>query len=226
MTTEDNNADNTPAQKPDFVPAKFWDEAAGTVRLESLVKSYAELEKKLAQKPIQPVLPETPDAYDITLKDDMLSIDNAVNARLHAKGFTNEQVQEVYDLAAEKLIPMIAQMMLDAEAERELEKVVHYFGGPQQWAKMAQTLLAFGRKTLSPEMLDTMASSYEGIIALHAMMQQKLGQGAQKIAGPATGRERLDDAKLAKMMQDPKYWRDRDPAFIAKVTEGFQDLYS
>jgi hypothetical protein len=30
---------------------------------------------------------------------------------------------------------------------------------------------------------------------------------------------------LQSMMRDPKYWRDQDPSFIAKVTEGFQKLY-
>jgi hypothetical protein len=27
------------------------------------------------------------------------------------------------------------------------------------------------------------------------------------------------------MMRDPKYWRDQDPSFIAKVTEGFKRMY-
>jgi hypothetical protein len=27
------------------------------------------------------------------------------------------------------------------------------------------------------------------------------------------------------MMRDPRYWRERDPSFIAQVTEGFQRLY-
>ncbi len=27
------------------------------------------------------------------------------------------------------------------------------------------------------------------------------------------------------MMRDPKYWRDKDPAFVAKVTEGFKSVY-
>jgi hypothetical protein len=30
---------------------------------------------------------------------------------------------------------------------------------------------------------------------------------------------------LQSMMKDPKYWRDKDPAFIAKVTDGFQSVY-
>ena len=40
-------------------------------------------------------------------------------------------------------------------------------------------------------------------------------------AGPALGNE----ADLHKMMRDPRYWRDRDPALLAKVTEGFRQLY-
>jgi hypothetical protein len=31
--------------------------------------------------------------------------------------------------------------------------------------------------------------------------------------------------ELHSMMRDPKYWRDRDPSFVAKVTEGFQRIY-
>jgi hypothetical protein len=27
------------------------------------------------------------------------------------------------------------------------------------------------------------------------------------------------------MMNDPKYWRDKDPSYIAKVTDGFKNLY-
>src|SRR3954465_11008039 len=49
--TEDSAAaeaatDGVPARPAD-VPEKFWDAAAGTVRTEALLKSYAELERKL-----------------------------------------------------------------------------------------------------------------------------------------------------------------------------------
>jgi hypothetical protein len=27
------------------------------------------------------------------------------------------------------------------------------------------------------------------------------------------------------MMRDPRYWRERDPALVAQVTEGFKRLY-
>ena len=34
-----------------------------------------------------------------------------------------------------------------------------------------------------------------------------------------------DAADLHALMRDPRYWRDRNPDLIAKVTEGFQRLY-
>ena len=30
---------------------------------------------------------------------------------------------------------------------------------------------------------------------------------------------------LRALMRDPKYWRERDPAVVARVTEGFRRLY-
>ena len=30
---------------------------------------------------------------------------------------------------------------------------------------------------------------------------------------------------LVEMMRDPRYWRQRDPEFIARVTAGFKRLY-
>ena len=33
------------------------------------------------------------------------------------------------------------------------------------------------------------------------------------------------DEELKNMVRDPKYWRDKDPAFVAKVTQAFQDFY-
>ena len=35
----------------------------------------------------------------------------------------------------------------------------------------------------------------------------------------------VDEAGLTRMMRDPRYWRERDPALVAQVTEGFQRLY-
>lgn len=35
----------------------------------------------------------------------------------------------------------------------------------------------------------------------------------------------MSEAELHDMMRDPRYWRDRDPEFIGRVTAGFRDLF-
>jgi hypothetical protein len=82
-------------------------------------------------------------------------------------------------------------------------------------------MLAWGQKNLSPELLGTLSSSYDGVLALYKMMKadDPSLQSASGVSGSGM------DKDLSVMMRDPKYWRDRDPKFIAKVTEGFERLY-
>ncbi len=35
----------------------------------------------------------------------------------------------------------------------------------------------------------------------------------------------LSEQSLRKMMEDPRYWRDKDKAYINKITKGFEKLY-
>ena len=41
--------------------------------------------------------------------------------------------------------------------------------------------------------------------------------------GLAADDSSLDELKS--MMRDPRYWRDRDPAFVRQVTQGFDRVY-
>jgi len=62
------------------------------------------------------------------------------------------------------------------------------------------------------------------VMALHRLMAD--GGGEPKVLRPGTGEGAGDGAgDLNRMIADPRYWRDRDPAFIAKVTEGFRRAY-
>jgi len=210
------------------IPAKFIDKETGELRADALIKSYLSLEQKLSQS-LQtkdaPKAPKKADEYDIKLTSDMLVLDPKINERLHAKGFTNEQVQEVYDLAAERLVPMITEMMMDVQADRELERIVAKFGGAEKWNKIANELLKFGRKNLDENTFSTLASSYDGVMRLYDMMVSARQVGGFDKRGQSRGGA-MDEKTLTKMMRDPKYWKDKDPNFIARVTEGFQDLYA
>ena len=202
------------------IPEKFKDPETGEVNVMAMAKSYKQLETMLSQKPSAP---KTHDEYCIDCeKHGLFAADPEVNKRLHDKGFTNEQAQEVYDLAAEKMMPMIHEIIADYQADREVEKLINHFGGVDQWKEVSRQLLAFGRKNLPADVLDNMASSHEGVVALHRMMKGE-EPSLQRNTDVKTGG--VDDKELSSMMRDPKYWREKDPAFVAKVTQGFQRLY-
>ncbi len=201
------------------IPEKFKDPSTGELKVDSLLTSYSELEKRLSRTPSAP---KSPDDYCVNCDHGYFQVDKDLNKKLHEKGFTNEQVQTVYDLAAEKMVPLVIQMAADYNAEREIEKLVNQFGGEEKWQEVSRQLLAFGQKALPADVLETLSSSYEGVMALHRMMK---GEEPALSATLEPVGARQGELELQSMMRDPKYWRDQDPSFIAKVTEGFQKLY-
>lgn len=210
--TEDNllNAD---------IPEKFKDPETGEVKIDILAKSYRALEHKLSQNPKPP---KSPEEYCINCDHGLFQPDEEINKRLHDMGFTHEQAQVVYDMAADKMVPMLKEIAADFNADREVEKLINHFGGAEQWKVMSRQLLSFEQKNLPADVLDNLSSSYEGVIALHRMMkgnEPRLSRDSSAAQGGA------NEAELSSMMRDPKYWRDKDPAFVAKVTEGFQNMY-
>jgi len=202
------------------IPEKFKDAETGDLNVEALLNSYAALEKKLSEKAVKSA-PASAEEYCVSCDHGLFEADPEVNARLHAKGLNDEQVQEVYDLAAEKMMPMIQAVAGDYNAERELEKIVNHFGGEEDWKAVAPQLLKFGQKQLPADVLENLSSSFEGIIALHNMMQS----GEPTIAKKSENPSKIGELDLQSMMRDPKYWRDKDPAYIAKVTQGFEKMY-
>lgn len=201
------------------IPDKFKDQESGALRLQALINSYREMEKKLSGLP---AAPKSPEEYCIDCSHHgMFEPDAEINHRLHSKGFTNDQAQEVYDLAAEKMVPMVAQIANDFKADNELEKLVGHFGGPDKWQEVSRQLLAFGQRNLPEDVLNSLSSSYEGVLALERMMKSE-EPGLKKETAKFEG---TDEKDLQSMMKDPRYWRDKDPAFVAKVTEGFKSVY-
>lgn len=200
------------------IPDKFKNES-GELNVENLLTSYSELEKKLSKNPS---VPKSADDYCIDCQHGLFGVDQEMNKRLHEKGFSNEQVQIVYDLAAEKMVPLVIQMAADYRADREIEKLVEHFGGDEKWREISRQLLAFGERALPADVLDTLASSYDGVLALHRMMKGE-EPGLARKSEPQGNKS--GEMELQSMMRDPKYWRDQDPSFVSKVTEGFQRLY-
>lgn len=221
QTTEDLAAN--PAQMAvTEIPEKFKDPATGALQPEKLLQSYLALEKKLSSRGPQP--PASAEEYAINCPHGLFEPDTEINERMVRKGFTQEQDQEVYDLAAEKLIPLIMEIAAEFQAEREIERLEEYFGGAEQWREMSRQLLAYGQKTLSPDMLRGMAGSNDGVIALYNMMKSE--SGAADTPSPRVEvKKQSDELEIQAMMRSPKYWKEKDPSTIAKVTEGFMRIY-
>lgn len=132
------------------VPQKFKDTETGAINIPAIVNSYAELEKKMSSAPSAP---KSAEEYCINCEHGLFEADAEMNKRLHAKGFTQEQAQEVYDLAAEKMMPMIMEMAGDFQADREVEKLIAHFGGEDNWKEVSRQLLAFGQKQMPADVL-------------------------------------------------------------------------
>jgi hypothetical protein len=111
--------------RPTEIPEKFWDAERGELRIDALLKSYRELERRLSQRMMPPGddadeddrrrwreahdIPDGPDGYEIEVHDELTGPDLDVNRKLFEAGFSRKQVQLVYDLASERLLPLIAE---------------------------------------------------------------------------------------------------------------------
>ena len=116
MTLEKNSNENDST----VIPEKFLDKE-GNVNVNDLAKSYVALEKKLGAP--KEGSPSDAKGYKINLKSPLLVMDEKINERLFALGLTNDQVQGVYDIAAEILIPQIQAMTEQLSADKELQEL-------------------------------------------------------------------------------------------------------
>jgi hypothetical protein len=225
------------ASSADDIPEKFRDAETGKLRVDALLKSYRELEKRLSQRFAPPGadapeeerirfrraigVPDSPEEYAVEAKHEMCGADPAINAKLHAAGFTCEQVQLVYDLAAERLLPLIAEAAADYEAQKQVAKLAQEFGGDEQFRRIAPQIAAWGRANLAPPVYEALSTTAEGVLALHRMM----AKGEPSLVREADAPDAVDEAALRKMMRDPRYWRSREPEYVKRVTDGFKRLF-
>jgi len=227
--------DAVPA-RPEDVPEKFWDAGRGVLRTEALLKSYRELERKLSARFAPPGedapeeerlrfrraigVPDTAEEYAVEPRHELVGPDPEVNAVLHRAGFTPAQVQLVYDLAAERLLPIVAEAASNLEAERQRDRLRAEFGGEARYRRTAGQISAWGKANLPPEVLAALSTTADGVIALARMMEKGEPVLSRQAEAPAAA----DEAALRRMMRDPRYWRSREPDFVKRVTEGFRRL--
>ena len=213
-----NGAAPTP---PHGLPEKFWDAENGELRTDNLIKSYLSLEQKLGRAGGLGV-PDGPNGYDIKVEDALFESDPDVNARLHAAGFSNEQAQTVYDLAAEYLSPMVNDVAAEFHAQNQIDRLAQRFGGEDKWRETAVQIKQWGQAHFPDEVFQALSSTRDGILTMHRMMNS--GEPGL-IEGAGAGGEGLSEEGLKQMMQDPRYWRDHEPGFVQRVQDGFKRLF-
>ena len=149
--------------------------------------------------------------------------DSEINQKLFDLGFTNEQVQAVYDLAAEKVIPIILELSDAFKTDRDLSELEKFFGGIERFNTISRQISAWGEKNLDKPVFETLAGSKDGILTMYRMMNS----ASEETVLPRSETVVPQDSEetLKRLMQDPKYWKQQDPALTKRIEDGFKRLY-
>ena len=166
-------------------------------------------------------VPDGPDGYRIDGDHPWLASDAELNGVLHEHGFTQGQAQLVYDIAHEYVLPLLDRMAGEIAGLRGERQLREAFPG-EDWEARAEQTRQWGASALPGDLYETLAATPAGVAAMHRLMQHGEPDFLSRTgpAGPAA-----DEAELRRLMDDPRYWRDHDPATIARVRDGFERLY-
>ena len=119
------------------------------------------------------------------------------------------------------LQPIVDELGAGRSAMADEARLEQQFGGTQKWTETRRQLQVWGQCHLPPDAYASLSSSYDGVLALHRLMQS----GEPSVLRGGTIGEAADEGALRRMIRDPRYWRDRDPAILRKVSDGFKRLY-
>jgi len=220
---EENSSIESQNSEELIIPEKFKDKETGELNVNALLKSYLALEKKLSERNAEmPSLPNAPEEYEIVCNHNYFIPDTDINQKLLEAGFSQEQAQLVYDIAEERMIPMIIDIASSFESDKEKTRLEEKFGGKEKWSEVSRQLLQYGKQKLPPQVLEGLSSTYDGIVALYNMMNEDAP--VMSVSDEAT--MPISQEELYSMMKDERYWRKKDPQFVNKVTEGFKKFYN
>lgn len=227
-----NEADRfkSQAQRPDFIPEKFWKDGAPDV--ENLAKSYAELtswkntktEELLKQLDAERLKarPEAMDAYKLP---EIEGVDPAELDDTPLLGFWRETAfnmglnQEQFENGIKQYMDSVAASGPDLEAEQKAlgENAEQRIAAVTQWATTTFS------EPEEFEAIQRLGQTAAGIKVLERLM----GQSMQGDSGTGATKS-LTIEELKAMQLDARYWNPvhRDPAFVKQVDEGFQKLYA
>ena len=178
-----------------------------------------------AHPPVDPadMRPDKPEDYEIQINNELMKNDPDVNKRLFDLGLTRRQAQGIYDLAAEKIIPVIQNLSETFKMDKDLSALNAAFGGEEQFNVVARQISAWGEKNLSPKIFEALSTSKDGILAMYQMMKNEQESPVLSRSENLPNNDTEEDLK--RLMQNPKYWKYQDPEITKRVEAGFKRLY-
>lgn len=236
---QDTVQDEVSIYKPDGLP----DHMVGKTdqeTIDNINKAYKGLRKTLGEGKS---LPDSPDAYEYDFgdmaekivkpgedgKDPVLSHMNSI---FHEKGISNADAQDLV-LELYKVAETMGGDIAAAQSEETLDFEFKSMGGVEK-AQPTLDAVSMWTKSLDEKGLLSDAVKDEvsllithssGLELLNVLRVQNGEEPIPSNMNNSTPKGEQTQDDLNSMMRDPKYWRDKDPAFIKKVTEGFQKLY-
>lgn len=217
-------------ERPDWLPEKFE-------RPEELANSYGELERKFYQRkdelreqivnelndeamsasPISPgdyeIEFQPPEGLEYSIANDDPMLD-WFRTKAHNYGLSQDEFNQVINEYAAMDTQRGPDWNVESEAlgeyaEQRLERV-------DSWAN----------KALSDEAYSAFANmpASANMVHLFEELMELNGQPQFNMVSPTEFQERISREDLMSMQNDPKYWKEKDPAFIAKVRAGFDQL--
>ncbi len=217
----------------DKIPEKFLNND-GTLNAPALMKSYAELEKKMSTMVSVPTdesdadgrakfnraigVPNSASEYPTNEFFD----DENVREKFLEIGLTNSQVEKIYKIAEEYLSPVITELFSVQNEKNAFAELKNFFGGDEKTRDALNAINTFGEKFLPRDAFDALCATPQGIQSVYKMMQSM----EPTVETDKNALENLSDSDLRRMMRDPKYWRDSDPEYVRKIENGFKKLYS
>ena len=223
MFTKNSDDTEKKAEKPANLPSKFWDAKNGKILLDELLEDYNSLvvrDENLVETNNRRI-PESYDQYEVDIQNPIFDRDDEVFKRMYDCGFTNAQAQLVYDLANERVLPFLDELTVSFEAQKQLEKLYQEFGSKEKFDVISRQISTWAKTNLEPEIYDALGSTAEGVKVLYSMMSSQ----EPVLNKEFKGEDILNEDKLRKMMEDPRYWRDHDKAYIDQISKGFERLY-
>lgn len=223
----------TKGRQMENIPEKFLNKD-GTLNTDSLMKSYSELEKKIGTMISVPNdesdtgarekfnaaigVPSSADEYP---KNDLFNDEN-VRSKFHEIGLTAKQVEQLYKVAEEFLSPVLSEIFQSDFETKAYSELKNFFGGEEKMRDALKEINSFGSTFLPADAFAALSASPQGIQSVYKMMQSM----EPSVKTEKSSNEKLSDNDLRNMMQDPKYWRDKNPEYIRTIENGFKKLYS